>query len=149
MTMNKFKLAIQNTPDVTNCYQSGLRALGSYSNKISLQDAPQCEGSIDIDSCTTSKYPNSPRWDYAFGYKGFAYFIEVHSAYTNEVNTVISKLTWLNDWLNNHAPEIKKIRAPTPYFWIQTSGYHILKNSRQERLLAQKGIRPIPKLVLK
>jgi hypothetical protein len=147
--MNKFKVAVENTPDVKQCYKNGLQALGGYASKIILHDPRECQGSVDIDSCTASKYPTSHRWDYTFGYKGYAYFVEVHSAHTKEVSTVIAKLNWLLDWLNHNAPEIKKIKAPSPYFWIQTNGYHISKNSRQERELAQRGIRPISKLVLK
>jgi hypothetical protein len=31
---NLFKTAVENTPDIANCYQSGLHALGKYSKKI-------------------------------------------------------------------------------------------------------------------
>ena len=63
-----FKKAVENTPDVAKCYQSGLQALGSYSKKIELKDTSLCSGSIDIDACTTTHYPEDNRWDYALCY---------------------------------------------------------------------------------
>ncbi len=52
-----FKEAVEATPDVKTCYHAGLRALGSDSKKIYLQDTSKCEGSVDIDGCTTAVLP--------------------------------------------------------------------------------------------
>ena len=65
---NLFKIAVENTPDIANCYQSGLQALSKYSKKIELEDTALCFGSVEIDECTKAKYPNDPRWDYALCY---------------------------------------------------------------------------------
>jgi len=145
---NPFKKAVEATPDIANCYQPGLQALGKYSQKINLQSSSNCSGSVDIDACTTLLYPNDNRWDYVFAYKSKVYFIEVHSANTSEVNTVLRKLQWLKDWLTMHAPEIKKLNASQPYYWIQSGKFDILPSSPQGRLIALKGLRPIPKLNL-
>ena len=109
---NSFKKAVDNTPEIAKCYQSGLQALGSYSKKIELKDTSLCSGSIDIDACTRTHYPEDNRWDYALCYNSKVYFVEVHSANTGEVSTVFKKLTWLKDWLNHKAPEINKLKAP-------------------------------------
>jgi hypothetical protein len=146
-----FKQAVEDTEEIKNCYQSGLQALGKYSNKIQLGDTSKCEGSVDIDKCVEKIkiYSRENRWDYAFSYKGEVYFVEVHSAHTTEVSTVLRKLQWLKDWLNSNAPEIKKLQASgQPFFWIQSKGYGINKDSKQSRQLATKGLKPIPKLVL-
>jgi hypothetical protein len=144
---NKFKKTIEATQEVKNCYQNGLQALGKYSSKIELENTSKCEGSIDLDVCLLTTYPQDNRWDYVFSYKGHTYFVEVHSAHTSEVNVVLQKLEWLKDWLPNKAPEIHQL-SPKSFYWIQSNGYHIAKNSRQEKQLAQKGLRPVNKLKL-
>lgn len=146
---NKFKEAVESTPDIKECYQTGLQAMGAYSSKVELSDNRECNGSLDIDNCIRKNYPTSNRWDYAFSYKSVAYFVEVHSAETNEVSTVLAKLQWLKDWLKSSAPELLKLKAKkTPYYWIQSGRFNILKNSRQYRQAAQNGILPISKLYL-
>jgi hypothetical protein len=148
---NAFKTAVENTPDIANCYQTGLKGLGTHSAKIELSEPSHCTGSVDLDSCTTAKYPQLNRWDYILCYKKEVFFVEVHGAKTDEVGTVLKKLQWLKDWLNSEAPELNKLKATsqTPFVWIQTNGFHILPNSRQYREAIQKGIKPIAKLSLK
>lgn len=148
---NAFKTAVEKTPDIAHCYQTGLKGLSGNSHKIELLETTSCSGSIDIDSCTTAKYPQSNRWDYALCYKKEVFFVEVHGAKTDEVGTVLKKLQWLKDWLNSDAPEIYKLKAntQTPFVWIQSNGFHILPNSKQYRQAIQAGLKPIAKLVLK
>lgn len=145
---NQFKLAVEATPDIKTCHRPGLQALGSHSNKISLGNNSQCNGSVEIDECVKGKYANSNRWDYCFGYNHEAYFIEVHSANTSEVSTMLNKLQWLKDWLNSSAPELYKMKAKPPYYWIMTGKYNIQPNSPQARRIAQSGLRPISRLCL-
>ena len=138
-----FKQAVEATPDVANGYQIGLGALGQYSNKINAANTRLFNGSIDIDACTTKKYPNENRWDYALAYSQKVYFVEVHSATTSQVSIVLRKLQWLKDWLNLHAPEINKLKAQQPYYWIMSNNNRILKSSRQARQVAIAGLKPI------
>jgi hypothetical protein len=148
-TVMEFKAAVEATSDIKNCYQPGLKGLGSYRTKLSLGNSSLCDGSVDIDECVKGKYPNANRWDYCFGYNNEAYFVEVHSANTSEVSTMLNKLQWLKDWLNSSAPELNKIKARPPYYWIMSGKYAILPNSRQARQIATVGLKPISKLSLK
>lgn len=145
---NAFRAAVSATPEVANCFQAGLQALGKYSQKVAPANLSKCEGSLDIDACTRVLYPTQNRWDYAVSYDSKVYFVEVHSAETGEVSTVLRKLQWLKDWLNRKAPEINKLKADAPYYWIQSGRFSILKNSAQTKQIAQSGIRPIPKIYL-
>jgi hypothetical protein len=138
-----FKQAVEATPDITNGYQIGLSALGQYSNKINVKDTRLLNGSVDIDTCTTRKYPNANRWDYALAYSQKVYFVEVHSANTSQVSTVLRKLQWLKDWLNSDAPEINKLKAQQPYYWIMSNNNQILRGSSQARQISQTGLKPI------
>jgi hypothetical protein len=134
---------------VATAYQVGLKGLGKHSTKIQLADTSLCEGSMDIDTATTALYPNDARWDYAFCYKSEVFFVEVHTANTREVSAVLKKLQWLKDWLVEHAPEINKLKAAkTPFVWIQSNNFQIPKTSPQYRVMVQKGMKPIAKLVL-
>lgn len=145
-----FKQAVEATPDLATSFKTGLTALGAYSSKVSVSHTNQLQGSVDIDTATTAKCPNDNRWDYAFAYKGEAFFIEVHSANTSEVSTVIKKLQWLKDWLHQQAPEINKLKAKNlPHFyWIQSKSFAILKTSPQYRTAVQNKIMPIARLTL-
>lgn len=145
-----FQKAVYSTPEIKSCMQSGLRALGANSKKVTLLNTSLCEGSITIDRCLSEKYPQDNRWDYCFSYEGAAFFVEVHSAITSEVGIVINKLNWLKKWLKENAPELDKLKAKdsTPYYWIQASGFNILPQSRQYRAAIQAGIKPISNLKL-
>jgi len=154
MPINKtFKKAVEETPEVKNCYCEGKSGiLNNERNKIEFADNRKCEGSLFIDKSLNDQglYPHDNRWDYAIAYDGEVFFFEVHSANTSEVSTVLRKLVWLKDWLVQKAPEINalKARSKTPFYWVQSNGYHILRNSAQERLVNQKGLKPISKLIL-
>jgi hypothetical protein len=145
---NLFKTAVEQTPDIATCYQAGLTGLGNHSTKINLTDTRLCQGSIDIDEGVRELYPQSNRWDYALSYENKIYFVEVHTANTTEVKTMFKKLQWLKDWLNANAPEISKLKAVKPYYWLASNGVHILKNSVQHRQLVANGFMPIAKLKL-
>jgi hypothetical protein len=148
--VKSFKAAVEATPDVANCYQPGLRALGVHSSKITVASPALLNGSIDIDSCTVHLYPTENRWDYAFAYKGEVFFMEVHSAKSSEVRVMLKKLQWLKDWLQLKAPEINKIKSKSnePFYWVQSKGANIPKGSPQYRAAINAGIKPVAKIVL-
>lgn len=146
---SRFQTAVEATPDIADCYMQGLNALkGNHKAKIILTNPRDCEGSVDIDACTTAKYPQESRWDYVIGYEGKAYFVEVHGALTSEVSAVEKKLIWLKQWLETTAPELKVIKAAKPYFWIQSDKFDIPSHLPQYKRVVQLGLRPIPKLTL-
>ena len=143
-----FKDAVTNTPDISKGYMVGLTALGKYSSKVTVSNTVKVEGSVDIDSTTVALYPRENRWDYVIGFNGKVIFVEVHSATTSEVDAVLKKLDWLKNWLNSKAPDLAKLRAPEPYFWVQSKNFQILKHSPQYRRAVQKGILPVSKVTL-
>lgn len=144
-----FEAAVQATNEIENCYKPGLQALGSDSDKIHLTDNRECDGSVNIDGCLKAVMPNSNRWDYVISYKSVTYFVEVHPAQTSEVEKVLAKLQWLKNWLKERAPEIEKLKAEQPYYWIQSGRFNIPRTSRQYRNAASKGILIQSKLFLK
>lgn len=143
--VNSFKEAVEATLDVATGYKPGITALGSYSKKIEAKNPKLLQGSVDIDECTKQKYPNANRWDYAFGHNNQIYFVEVHSANSREVQTVINKLNWLKEWLSNQAPEINKLitKNASSFYWIQSGSFAIPRTSKQYRMARKYGILPI------
>lgn len=138
-----FTTAVEQTSLLKDHLEKGLKALGSDSSRIKSTDFRKCEGSVDIDKALERIYPTENRWDYAIGYDGTTYFIEVHPADTSEVSTIEKKLQWLKDFLRDEAPELNKEKRQ--FHWLATSGVHILSGSSQERKLAQLGIKKIQK----
>lgn len=145
---NAFVKAVKATEDIMTCHRPGLRALGRHSEKIALSQPTKCGGSVNIDECVREKYPAANRWDYVFSYSNKCYFVEVHTASTGEVSTVLRKLQWLIDWLNGRALKIKEMKAERPFYWIASNGDHILKSSSQYRQITQAGLKPISRLAL-
>ena len=140
-----FREAVAATPDVSNGYHEGLSALGRYTTKISVPDLTKIDGSLDIDATTRELYPNDCRWDYALGYDGEVFYIEIHSAITSEVTKMLKKLEWLKTWLPSKAPEINKLTAKKKkaVAWVQTSYFDIPKHTPQYRMIVQKKILPM------
>ena len=145
-----FRQAVYETPDIAEGYETGLVALGQHSSRIDPSDPRLLQGSVDIDARTTAKYPNANRWDYALAYIGEFFFVEVHSANSGEVRTVLKKFRWLKDWLHTQAPEINKLRASGkfPFYWIQSKNFAIPKTSPQYKAADGAGLKPIAKLLL-
>lgn len=145
-----FRQAVEATSDIDTGYLPGLTAFGNFSKRVVVKDTTKLQGSVDIDACTNEKYPNDNRWDYAFAYKDEVFFVEVHSAITSEVKTVLKKLQWLKDWLVAQAPEINKLKAKrkNPFIWVQSKNFQIPKTSPQYLMAVQKGLLPLKKLEL-
>ena len=91
-------------------------------------------------------YPEDSRWDYAIGYDGKTYFIEIHSAETSQVTPVLKKFVWLKDFLVAEASELNK--GNKRFYWIASGRTQILKGSVQERKLALSGIMLVGQLNL-
>jgi hypothetical protein len=145
-----FRQAVLATPDIATGYEAGLSAMGADSVRVSVTNTTQLRGSVDIDSCTTAKYPDANRWAYALAYKDEVFFVEIHSANTGEVRTVLRKLQWLKDWLYSEAPDIDKLKAKSrnPFVWIHTKNFQIPKSTPQYKAAIKDGLLPIRKLDL-
>ncbi len=147
---NLFKVAVEGTSDIESGYCIGLRAMGTYSTKVQVVNTKQLTGSVDIDGMVKDRYPEDARWDYVIGYRQYAYFVEVHSAETSEVKTVLAKLKWLKNWLSTQAPGLVQIQSPVdPFVWIPSGRIGILPHSPQAMRLNQSGLRLMPILKLK
>lgn len=148
---SNFKKAVDATPDVAGKSLPGLSALGTHSQKVIVPKEKVVNGSLEIDEATKKLYPNYNRWDYVLSVNDKCYFVEVHSANTGEVSTVLRKLVWLKTWLQTRAPLIDALKAShvTPYYWVQSAGCDIPKHTRQYKLAAKEGLLPVGHLRIK
>ena len=132
---NLFKEAVERTPDIQNGYRIGLKALkGKDAGCVTAENTRMVDGSVDVDACTRDLYPNEARWDYVVGYRGCAYFLEVHPA--------------LRNWLTMQAPALKTLQNGKSLYWVPSGKHNILPNSPQSRMLAQSHILLVGKLKL-
>ncbi len=147
-----FRKAIENTPDVQHGYREGMQAIVKADKRaVMVKDARRLDGSLNIDEETKMLYPNESRWDYAIGYDGKVYYIEVHPANTSNVEEIIKKKLWLDKWLKEKAPSLSALKAGSPKFqWAATeAGVHVSAQSTYARRLSQRGIeRPKRPVVL-
>lgn len=138
-----FRKAIENTPDIQHGYREGLQAIVKADKRaVMVKDARRLDGSLNIDEETKMLYPNESRWDYAVGYDGKVYYVEVHPANTSNVEEVIKKKLWLDKWLKEKAPSMSALKAGSPkYQWAATeAGVHVSPQSMCARRLSQRGI---------
>lgn len=141
-TIMTFKQIVEKTPDIKDGFHRGLQALRANAKQVSAADTQKLEGSVDIDACTKNIYPQDSRWDYAIGYGGKVYFLEIHPANTSNIKEMIKKAEWLKNWLAQKAPLLKS-RAVNSYYWKASGKFNILPNSLQNRKLAQSKIKLI------
>jgi len=131
---------------LNSCCKNGNSAISkSYKKYFDFQS--NITGSLDIDKCLKSQYPQDNRWDYlvlnSSNIEG--YFVEIHPTTTSKVSTMIRKKNWLQDKIINvYFQSINKNNYKI--VWIATNGINITKSSSQMRKLNQAGLKPVRKL---
>ena len=150
-----FKKAVESaTPPLNTAYQPGLQALSrKHSGKIQCtrETGATISGSIDIDAALKSTQPHASanRWDYGVGYRQTrsgesAIWVEVHGAVSDEVGTLVRKVTWLKNYLKQSAPALWQLTLKSPdtlrFVWLGTKSVHLPKNSPAYKRLNQAGI---------
>lgn len=145
-----FEKAVKATPEICGAYCEGLQALKrADAAKIIPAEKRKVDGSVDIDRALIALYPEGNRWDYAIGYDAKACFVEVHPAYTTEINKMINKYNCLVAWLKEKAPQLESFPKMKPAFvWIQSGKNAILPTAKHSKMLATVGL-PRPTLTLK
>ncbi len=157
-----FADAVKAAPQpVAAALQTGKQALSrAHRAQVVCEDETRWTGSIELDEALEQDpaHGNANRWDYGLGYKDpdgreSAVWVEVHSAETGEVSTVINKLRWLKDYLPTNCPDLSALTRAAPekfrFVWVASGRYAILPNSPQLRALRTAGLDPpVRRLVL-
>jgi len=141
-------------PKVAAALQPGKQALTKkHRAQVTCADEQRWTGSLDLDAALAQEPPHTSanRWDYGLGYQDpagreSAVWVEVHSAETSEVSTVIRKLRWLQAYLPAHCPDLWKLTLASPasmrFVWVASGRHSILATSPQRRALQAAGLDP-------
>jgi hypothetical protein len=125
-----------------------------YRTRINLKTkGAKFTGSIDLDATFAATEAQAHRWDYGLGIKfskssESAVWIEPHSGSSlGEVKTVLAKLDWLQAKLKTRP--FQALRSLTdetrrlgigPFFWLSAGSVGIRRGSREDKMLAQRGM---------
>ncbi|AKT39530.1 uncharacterized protein CMC5_036770 [Chondromyces crocatus] len=146
--------AVTTVPALAGVLEAGKQALKKdHRKQVTCDDETRWTGSIDLDAALMQhpQHASQNRWDYGMGYldpagKESAIWIEVHSAETGEVSTVIRKLAWLKAYLPEHCPDLWTLthasREELRFVWIASGRYAIPKHMPQMRMLRAAGLDP-------
>ena len=120
---------------------AGLRALGVNSKRVTVALPRKAAHSVALDDALRERFPQAPRWDYGVALERSdateVAWIEVHTATSGEVDTVLTKLAWLKRWLANDQDACAA--AGTSFHWVATdAGVHI--DSERRRKLNAAGL---------
>lgn len=150
-----FADAVKAAPQpVAAALQKGKRALSkAHRAQVKCKDEARWTGSIELDEALKKEreHATASRWDYGLGYQDpdgleSALWLEVHSAETGEVSTVIKKLRWLKDYLPVNCPDLWSLTVKTPerlrFVWVASGRYAIPPNAPQLRALRAVGLDP-------
>ena len=140
MNNTPFKEAVINCKEISTAFQPGLKALGAESCHIRAVNPQLIDGSVNIDKCLKTLYPHASRWDYAIGYDGNAYFVEIHPADTSNVDEMIRKVGWLKKWLSESATDLQSLHKCKVFHWIPTGRVRILKGSTHYKKIAKNNL---------
>jgi len=126
------------TPEISGCGQAGLQAIkGGDRAKFVCDDTRKIEGSVDIDTCVKKRYPEGNRWDYAVGYSGRVYFVEIHPADTKNISEMEKKLSWLKQWLKDQKSPLSEGAS---YHWVASGRVNITPSGNKLKSLVAKGL---------
>lgn len=140
-----FRNAVASTTAIRDRFRDGLGAVRNVDrDRLRCSSPRRLRGSVNLDEALRLSFPNAPRWDYAIGISqhsrsDHAVWLEVHPAASLHVGEVLNKLRWLKSWLANDAPELQ--RLPAHFCWVATGTVSFRRGSREEKRIAQEGIR--------
>lgn len=138
---SRLKEAVDSITGLSNYLEEGLHAVKKADREHFKSDkSGRFNGSLDTDAAKKEAEYDANRWDYAIEYNGEVFFVEVHPCSTSDVDTMLKKLEWLQQWLKNEAKAIDQIKTTqtTPYYWVSTGANTILKTSLNYKKLIQK-----------
>jgi hypothetical protein len=141
----RFRDAVDSTPSIRGFFRDGLQAIRNVDrDRLRCSMPRNLRGSVDVDSALKPTFPSDSRWDYAIAIRRrsrpeYVIWLEVHPASSRHVDEVLRKLQWLKDWLETAAPAMRGL--PGEFRWVSTGRVAFRRGSREEKRIAQKGLR--------
>jgi hypothetical protein len=128
-----FREAVESTASITGSFAQGLQALAAADReRMSISNSRRLRGSVDVDGALRNLRPGEHRWDFSIGLETArrverALWIEVHSANSLHIDTVINKRRWLRQWLDSEAATLKAITPSLNYVWLASGAVAFAK----------------------
>lgn len=137
-----FPEAVEACPPMRLHLRNGLGALESNRARVTIKDTRKISGSVNIETAQRRASAQNHTWDYGIGVRDLpddlVVWLEVHSANSLHVQSVIDKLDSLLEFLQRHAPHFNEM--PQFFVWLATRGVYIAPNSKERRLLNARGL---------
>ncbi len=146
-----FRQAVESTAAIRDSFREGLGSVRNVDRtRLRCSNPRRLRGSVNLDDALRLALPNDPRGDYAIGisqrsHSDRAVWLEVHPASSLHVGEVLNKLRWLRGWVASDAPELQGL--PAHFCWVATGSVSFRRGSREEKRIAQEGIRFPSKLL--
>jgi hypothetical protein len=132
-----FPGAIHACAQLRNHFDLGLGALGADRVRVAIRNTRLISGSVNIENAQKETAGHANAWDYGIGISATdddkVVWLEVHSANSLHVQTVLDKLDSLLTLLKNYAPDLNLL--PRRFVWLATGAVYIPPNSRERRRL--------------
>ena len=141
-----FREAVEATAAIAASFADGLQALSEVDRgRLTISYPRRLRGSVNIDDALRGRDPKEFRWDYGIGLGAgqgdeHALWIEVHSANSLHIDTVVKKRRWLRQWLDTEGAAMKEITPRSNYVWLASGSVALPKDSPQRKRLAMEGI---------
>ena len=101
-----------------DCCRPGLQAFRGHRRLIQAHHSRAVAGSVDLDQCLISRYPQDARWDYAVGcVNRLLVFVEVHP---NDITGLVRKKAWLDQFLQGQGKPLLSWADRREYYWVRT-----------------------------
>ena len=138
----RFREAVEACQALRAHYRTGLTALEGYSARVTIRDTRLIAGSVNIERAQREANGQSHTWDYGIGITArsddLLVWLEIHSANSLHVQDVIDKLDSLLAFVQEHAPELSRMRSQ--FVWLATGSVYIPPGSRERRRLNARGV---------
>lgn len=140
-----FKEAVEKTRLLKNSYCVGLQALRAEDRlHIEAEDTRKLRGSVDVDTANMASDPHGNRWDFGIAYQHtnrneeVIYWVETHTASDSEVNRVIRKAEWLQQWFKGKGKLLSEFEKDIR--WVSSGATTFTLSATQRKRMAALGL---------
>lgn len=138
-----FPRAVAACPRLSGHFSRGLGALRRLDRgRVTMTNTRLINASVNVEDAQREAGGQDPTWDYGIGISApgddVAIWVEVHSADSHHVQSVLNKLDALLKFLKKEAPDLNSL--PGRYVWLATGRVHIAPDSRERRRLNSRGL---------
>jgi len=141
-----FKTAVEKSDHLSNAFRQGLQALRKRDRRhIKAEDTRRITGSVDVDSAYATVDPQASRWDFGVAYQHtnrndeVVYWVETHTASSSEIETVLQKAAWLQQWFQAKGKYLARFEKDM--VWVSSGSTRLTLSDPKRKRMAELGLR--------